>query len=321
MKKVILALIVVFPLFCFAQTNVFPNNGNVGIGTQSPIWPLTVNGAIALSGDVDQILHLRPSNGHAGYVYWAESGVAERGILGFNAGSGDLIYRSGAYNFSSGTERFRITDAGNVGIGTSSPRSLLTIRAMGTGISFSPGGAPYYGTLAFNRESQTGDIFDNRGYAFQINNGGTDTNLHFQIYRGDGGMITNNALVIGSNGNVGINTPNPTDRFSVNGKIRAHEIKVETANWPDYVFAKDYKLPSLAETEKHIQEKGHLPGIPSAEEVKNNGIDLGEMNAKLLQKIEELTLYLIEKDKTDKDQQLKIDQLQKLVSHLLEKDK
>ena len=100
-----------------------------------------------------------------------------------------------------------------------------------------------------------------------------------------------------SNGNLGIGTVNPSERLSVNGKIRAQEIKVETANWPDYVFARDYKLPSLEETEKHIQEKGYLPGIPSATAVKENGIDLGEMNAKLLEKIEELTLHLIEQNK------------------------
>jgi hypothetical protein len=86
-------------------------------------------------------------------------------------------------------------------------------------------------------------------------------------------------------GNVGVGTPDPKGyKLAVNGKVRAQEIKVEAANWPDYVFAKDYVLPSLKETEKHIQDNGHLPGIPSAAEVKSNGMDLGEMNAKLLQK-------------------------------------
>nr|WP_068892580.1 tail fiber protein [Pedobacter panaciterrae] len=95
-------------------------------------------------------------------------------------------------------------------------------------------------------------------------------------------------------GKVGIKTSTPGDYdLAVKGKIRAQEIKVELANWPDYVFAKDYDLPSLRETEQHIKKNGHLPGIPSAEEVKANGIDLGEMNAKLLQKIEELTLHLL----------------------------
>ncbi|MDO5665850.1 MAG: hypothetical protein Q4G63_11430 [Bacteroidia bacterium] len=82
----------------------------------------------------------------------------------------------------------------------------------------------------------------------------------------------------------------------MDGLLRAKEIKVETG-WADFVFDKDYKLPSLAEVEKHIQEKGHLQGIPTETEVKENGVNLGEMNVKLLQKVEELTLYLISQEK------------------------
>ncbi|WP_316810316.1 hypothetical protein [Pedobacter heparinus] len=108
----------------------------------------------------------------------------------------------------------------------------------------------------------------------------------------------NEVMRITQAGNVGIGTTDTKGyRFAVNGKIRAQEIKVEASPWPDYVFTKDYQLPSLQQTEQHIKENGHLPGIPSAAEVKANGIDLGEMNSKLLQKIEELTLHLIEKDK------------------------
>lgn len=184
--------------------------GNVGIGTQSSIWALTVNGTITSNGNGDQRFHLRPNAGFSGCVYWAESGIAERGILGFNAGSGDLVYRSGAYDFLTGSERFRITENGNVGIGTSDPK----------------------------------------GY-----------------------------------------------KLAVNGNIRAKEIKVEAYPWPDYVFTKEYQLPTLQETEKYIKDKGHLLGIPSAAEVEAKGINLGEMNAKLLQKIEELTLHLIEQNK------------------------
>jgi len=108
------------------------------------------------------------------------------------------------------------------------------------------------------------------------------------------GTVTNQGDLF-STGNMGIGTTDTKGyKLAVNGKIRTQEIKVEAANWPDYVFAKDYKLLSLKETEQHIKEKGHLPGIPSAEEVKANGVDLGEMNIKLLKKIEELTLHLIE---------------------------
>ncbi|MNY43726.1 hypothetical protein D3C86_1787050 [compost metagenome] len=107
----------------------------------------------------------------------------------------------------------------------------------------------------------------------------------------------------------------------------AESVKVKLqANWPDYVFTKDHQLPTLQETEKHIKDKGHLPGIPSAAEVKANGIDLGEMNAKLLQKIEELTLHLIEKDnalKLQKDmlsqQQLQLTKQQEQINSILQK--
>lgn len=109
--------------------------------------------------------------------------------------------------------------------------------------------------------------------------------------------------------NVGIGITNPSEKLSVNGNIRAKEVKIEMANWPDYVFAKDYKLSSLQETEKHIKDKGNLPGIPSAEEVKVSGVELGEMNKKLLQKIEELTLHLIVQDKRLSKQELIIQKL------------
>ncbi|WP_165819332.1 hypothetical protein [Flagellimonas aquimarina] len=81
-----------------------------------------------------------------------------------------------------------------------------------------------------------------------------------------------------------------TPRVRPNG---AEEIKVETG-WADYVFKENYDLPTLEEVEKHIQEKGHLINIPSAEEVEENGIQLGKMNKLLLEKIEELTLYTLQ---------------------------
>jgi hypothetical protein len=98
-------------------------------------------------------------------------------------------------------------------------------------------------------------------------------------------------------GLVGIGTSTPTEKLSVNGNIRAKEIKVETANWPDYVFSKSYKSLSLPEMEKFIVLNNHLPEIPSADQVKSEGIAIGEMNSKLLKKIEELTLYMIDMDK------------------------
>jgi hypothetical protein len=101
--------------------------------------------------------------------------------------------------------------------------------------------------------------------------------------------------------------------FVKNG-IRAEKVKVDIASqngWADYVFKKDYSLKSLEEVEKHINEKGHLPNVPSAKEVVENGINVAEMDAKLLEKIEELTLYSIEQNKQIKKLQEENSELKK----------
>ena len=87
-------------------------------------------------------------------------------------------------------------------------------------------------------------------------------------------------------------------------------MKVEATKWPDFVFDKNYQLPTLQEVEEHINKYKHLPDIPSETEVKENGVSLGEMQAKLLQKIEELTLYTIELNKVLKEQGEKIQKLE-----------
>lgn len=102
------------------------------------------------------------------------------------------------------------------------------------------------------------------------------------------------------------------------GKIYAKEVEVKANVWADYVFSKDYKLRTLEEVEKHIAEKGHLPNIPSAKEVEKEGINLGEMDSKLLEKIEELTLYTIEQNKQIKSQAEEIKELRKQSEELQE---
>lgn len=104
-------------------------------------------------------------------------------------------------------------------------------------------------------------------------------------------------LVTNLAGYVGIGTDAPKEMLSVNGNIRAHQIKVETTNWPDYVFNAEYQIPTLVETEKFIKENGHLPEVPKAETVEKEGYSLNEMDKILLKKIEELTLHLIDRDK------------------------
>ena len=99
---------------------------------------------------------------------------------------------------------------------------------------------------------------------------------------------------------LGIGTDNSGDDSSVlsaNGRIRAREIKVDADVWPDFVFEKDYKLLTLSQLQAYIRQHGHLPGLPSAEAVSQKGLELGKGQAALLQKIEELTLYLFQQQK------------------------
>ena len=103
-------------------------------------------------------------------------------------------------------------------------------------------------------------------------------------------------MFIHPNGNVGIGTITPDAKLAVNGTIHAQEVKVDMNNWPDYVFKKTYKLPPLIEVKRYIDQNSRLPEMPSEQQVAKEGIDLGNMNRLLTKKIEEMTLYLIEKD-------------------------
>jgi hypothetical protein len=110
-----------------------------------------------------------------------------------------------------------------------------------------------------------------------------------------------NTMSLDHNGNVAIGTTNTNGaKLAVNGQIRAKKVTVTLDDWPDYVFADDYELKSLEEIEKHIKEKKHLPGIPSQKEVEEKGLDIGDMQAKMMEKIEELTLHMIELNKSHK---------------------
>lgn len=127
---------------------------------------------------------------------------------------------------------------------------------------------------------------------------------------------TNMRMKITSDGRVGIGVSSPQQKLHVaggakfdnqvlidagglyvNGEVKAKRFHASISPFPDFVFEPDYKLLSINEVESYIIKNGHLPGLPSAASVEENGIELGEMNAMLLQKIEELTLYIIAQEK------------------------
>lgn len=145
---------------------------------------------------------------------------------------------------------------------------------------------------------------------------GEPTGQAMSIGDGDDNVRVNHSLFITEN--VGIGTSSTGSyKLAVEGTIGARKVKVTSVSpWPDYVFSKEYSLPSIASVEKYIAEHQHLSEIPSSAEVAADGIDLGEMNKKLLQKIEELTLYLIEEHKRSLKQQEQIDVLIESVNQL-----
>lgn len=144
---------------------------------------------------------------------------------------------------------------------------------------------------------------------------GDDTNDRFRFYYNywNGTSGDKEVMTLMSNGNVGIGTTTPDSKLAVKGKVHAEEVKVDlSVPAPDYVFNGDYKLQTLEEVQNYIKEHGHLSNIPSAQEIEENGIQLGVMNMRLLEKIEELTLYTLQ-------QQQEIKQYQEDMSHLNKK--
>ncbi|WP_293917995.1 MULTISPECIES: hypothetical protein [unclassified Sphingobacterium] len=225
--------------------------------------------------------------------------------------------------------------SGPVGIGTTSPKAILDVAApyihngqLGTVL----------GRLLEGDVTGEGTFLGVRGYGTQYSTqygwksfalehsfyGYINSSINF-LRGGDatGGFLTFNTynnierMRLDAEGRLLLGTTvSRGELLSVNGHIRAQEIKVEAANWPDYVFEERYTLPTLSDLELYIKTHKHLPEVPSAKQVATDGVSLGEMNKVLLKKVEELTLHLIEKEKIQKqhEQQLAdmVERLKKL---------
>lgn len=118
---------------------------------------------------------------------------------------------------------------------------------------------------------------------------------------------------------IGTNKVDPDTKLTVGGKMSAREIKVIVNAGADFVFDPNYKNPSIAELEAYLKQHKHLPGIPPATEMEKTGLEIGAFQIKLLQKIEELTLHLIEKDKELQKERDRIAKLEEIVKQILEK--
>jgi hypothetical protein len=189
--------------------------------------------------------------------------------------------------------------SGNVGIGTTSPDAKLQV----LGNADVGDGTPdptKYGILQLARPANQGDYKFHLSF---IRNGNSISGMGYALNSNVLGIWHSNnnsgtpTMSFTYDQKVGIGTSAPQSALAVNGDIYAKKVKVTQTGWPDYVFQASYRLRPLSEVEQYINQYHHLPEVFSAAEVEKDGLDLGDNQATLLKKIEELTLYIISLNK------------------------
>lgn len=266
------------------QSNTFPSSGNTGIGTTSPSQPLEVAGQIMANVAGGGSLSLKGINANSQPLIYFERNAGAVWLAGLTSDANASFFFNNGYG---GGNVMTLSPDGKVGIGTANPLFSLDIHGFGTRIINGNGNAAQLNLF------QTNGGRDWALVSWGSAAGGGSLSNKFSIYDN---TVGTHRLTLDGAGNVGIGTTAPSHKLAVNGAVRAKEVIVDSG-WSDYVFAADYRLAPLSEVEAHIRAKKHLPGIPSAAEVEAQGVSVGEMQSKLLAKIEELTLHLISQEK------------------------
>ncbi len=300
------------------------NTGNVGIGTINPLARFQVDGTY--------------QNRNAAFTYACdpeEEVFFQVKTNMYTSGAPLFLFKDTRADQLRSQKLLQVESAlsgtifstlanGKIGIGTSSPYEFVSIykdQAEGTSLSLrndNTGNSPNaYAGLAFynglnssyirlNSKNATKDAHCMELITFPSNQA-NPADIIFKASK-------NEVMRVKANGTVGIGTTNTNGyKLAVNGTIGAREIVVSTETWADFVFAKNYRLMPLSEVESFITENNHLPDVPSEQEVKENGINVAEMNAKLLQKVEELTLYMIQQNKEKEAMMKRINELEKAI--------
>jgi hypothetical protein len=313
--------------------------GNVGIGTTNPTSNLQIfessdskpGGVVAATKSVFKLMR----SGTSDYSY-NESAEFRIGHGGPSLSGSKLdLFVNGANNTNGAPDQQVMSWLynGNVGIGTTSPAAPLHVSKLMTPgtvtemlrLEVRNNGDELAGEGAainfYTPVTPSPDVVGAQIYTFRESavNAYSTTSLRFAT--NNLGTVSDK-LVISGSGNVGIGTTDNTAwnlagssyKLAVGGGMIATAVTVKTvANWPDYVFKKDYTLPSLTDVKTYIDQNQHLPEIPSAQQIEKDGVNLGEMNKLLLKKVEELTLYLIESNKKQAEQE---ERMKKMEQHL-----
>ncbi|SDW58047.1 hypothetical protein SAMN05444410_1048 [Hydrobacter penzbergensis] len=295
MKKIV-SIFLLFQMYLpgYTQTNTFPATGNVGIGTTSPLDLLHANGNIRWGGTNTNYVY-SGQDGIGLYLEQVGNTAAKSRVRLQSSKSSDLTnYSQFFIDPYNGFSFMTLGNAnGNVGIGTSMPTYKLEAVT---------GGAAALRLQTSNSTVPNPqiDLYDAGRYQETVisSSDGATVGTYLASYSNHPLMFGTNhstaQVTLVSSGNLGIGTINPSEKLSVNGNIRTQKLIVTQLGWSDYVFDKDYKLRSLQDLEAFIKENKHLPEVPSTKEVSEKGISVGDNQALLLKKIEELTLYVIE---------------------------
>ena len=247
------------------------NNGNVGIGIGTPTEKLQLVGGNMLMTSSNPMIQMQQGSIDKGFIQL--NGDDFR--IGCNSSNinGKFVVRTAA------GDQFFVDNAGYVGIGVTGLGAEAKVH-VGTGLGVS---LTQNGYLMLGNSSGSNMVFD-------INEIQTRTNgaAASMILQRSGGTVRIGGTAVPSG-----------YKFAVDGKVICEELKVKlvSSGWPDYVFGDNYTLPTLKEVEKYIQQNKHLPNIPSATEIEKNGIEVGDMQKRMMEKIEQMTLYILQLQK------------------------
>ncbi|TKG87101.1 hypothetical protein EYV94_28490, partial [Puteibacter caeruleilacunae] len=272
MKKLLFVVLILFSINCIVEAQ---NSVVVSDTRDVPSLPTDFNKEVRFEFKRTTIMNGPGSGTYSGlmtFAPWADNSGGLHHQLSFS--DLGLHYRAGWPNNTTWGAWKKILiekDGGKVGIGTDSPVFNLHVKSR-------------TGNSAIMVETESG-----KKWKTQV--GSITGNYYIMDYTRDSDKIH---FTLTPDGNLGLGLKNPSAKLEVAGTIRAKEIKVESNGWPDFVFEDDYKLKSLDEVDQFIKERKHLPGVPSAKQMEKDGVGLAEMNKLLLQKVEELTLHLID---------------------------